>query len=122
MTTPTVPTLEKVMTMAATIDPPQQVGDDLSIYNVPGGTILGDGFTASIIAPSADWARPVSSNVIGLDVRLSAQTESGHYWYLTYTSRVVINNEVAPKMVSGEEIRGSEMYFTTNPVVKTNDS
>ena len=36
MTTPTVPTLEKVMTMAATIDPPQQVGDDLSIYNVPG--------------------------------------------------------------------------------------
>ena len=24
MTTPTVPTLEKVMTMAATIDPPQQ--------------------------------------------------------------------------------------------------
>ena len=27
MTTPTVPTLEKVMTMAATIDPPQQVGD-----------------------------------------------------------------------------------------------
>ena len=49
---PTVPTLEKVMTMAATIDPPQQVGDDLSIYNVPGGTILGDGFTAAIIAPS----------------------------------------------------------------------
>lgn len=37
MTTPTVPTLEIVMTMAATIDPPQQVGDDLSIYNVPGG-------------------------------------------------------------------------------------
>ena len=121
MTIPTVPTLEKVMTMAATIDPPQQVGDDLSIYNVPGGTILGDGFNASIIAPSADWARPVSSNVIGLDVRLSAQTESGHYLYLTYTGRVVINDEVAPKMASGEEIHGSEMYFTTNPVVKTND-
>ena len=40
---------------------------------------------------------------------------------LTYTGRVVINDEVAPKMVSGEEIQGSEMYFTTNPVVKTND-
>jgi len=97
MTTPTVPTLEKVMTMAATIDPPQQVGDDLSIYNVPGGTILGDGFTAAIIAPSADWARPVSSSVIGLDVRLSAQTETGHYLYLTYTGRVVISDDVAQK-------------------------
>ena len=121
MTIPTVPKLEKVMTIAATIDPPQQVGDDLSIYNVPGGKILGDGFTAAIIAPSADWARPVSASVIGLDVRLSALTETGHYLYLTYSGRVVINDEVAPKMVSGEEIQGSEMYFTTNPVVKTND-
>ena len=59
--------------------------------------------------------------MIGLDVRLSAQTESGHYLYLTYTGRVVINDKVAPKMASGEEIHGSEMYFTTNPVVKTND-
>ena len=66
-------------------------------------------------------ARPVSSSVIGLDVRLSAQTESGHYLYLTYTGRVVINDDVAPKMASGEEIYGSEMYFTTNPVIKTND-
>ena len=121
MTTATVPTLEKVMTMAATIDPPQQVGDDLSIYNVPGGTILGDGFTASIIAPSADWARPVSSNVIGLDVRLSSHTESGHYLYLTYFGRVVINDEVAPKKASGAKIHGSEMYFTASPVAKTND-
>ena len=55
--------------------------------------------------------RPVSSSVIGLDVRLSAQTESGHYLYLTYTGRVVINDDVAPKMASGEEIYGSEMYF-----------
>jgi hypothetical protein len=41
--------------------------------------------------------------------------------YLTDTGRVVINDKVAPKMASGEEILGSEMYFTTNPVVKTND-
>ena len=82
---------------------------------------MGDGFTAAIIAPSADWARPVSASVIGLDVRLSALTETGHYLYLTYSGRVVINDKVTPKMVSGEEIQGSEMYFTTNPVVKTND-
>ena len=100
--------------------PAPAVGDDLSIYNVP-GEHFGDGFTAAIIAPSADWARPVSANVIGLDVRLSAQTETGHYLYLTYTGRVVINDDVAPKMASGEEIHGSEMYFTTNPVIKTND-
>ena len=54
MIAPTFPTLEKVMTMAATIDPPQQAGDNLSIYNVPGGTILGEGLGAAIIAPSAE--------------------------------------------------------------------
>ena len=121
MTAPTVPTLEKVMTMEATIDPPQQVGADLSIFNVPDGTITGDGFSAKIIAPSADWARPVSDNVLGLDVRLSAQTEAGHYLYFTYFGRVVITENVAGKMAGGEEVHGSEMYFTTNPIVKTND-
>lgn len=121
MTSPTIPTLEKVMTMTASIDPPQQVGHDLSIYNVPDGTIVGDGFTAKIIAPSADWARPISDTVLGLDVRLSAQTETGHYLYLTYFGRVCVNEAVAEKMASGTEIHGSEMYFTTNPIVKTND-
>ncbi len=59
--------------------------------------------------------------MIGLDVRPSAQTETGHYLYLTYTGLLVINNDEAPKMASGEEIQGSEMYFTANPVIKTND-
>lgn len=59
--------------------------------------------------------------MIGLDVGLSAQSETGHYLYLAYIDREMINYDDAPKMASGEEIQGLEMYFSANPVIKTNN-
>ena len=117
---PRTPTLEKAMTIEAVIDAPQDVGKGLGIYNVPSGSIKGDGFEAKIVAPSGDWSRTISDNVIALDVRLSALLPDGNYLYITYPGRVVVNENMAGKMGTGEAIDGSEMYFTTTPSVETN--
>lgn len=116
----TVPTLEKVMVAEAVIEPPQQGTNGLGIYNVPSGTLTGDGFSAKIVPPSGDWSRMLSDTVIGLDVRLSAIMDDGSLIYITYPGRVVLNEAIAPKAGTGEEIDGSEMYFTTTPSVETN--
>ena len=115
-----IPTLEKVMTMEAEIAAPHDPGQGLGIFNVPSGSISGDDFTAKLIAPSGDWSRARSETVMQLDVRASAMLEDGSYMYLTYPGRVVMNEAVLAKMAAGEEIDGSEMYFTTTPSVDTN--
>ncbi len=115
-----VPTLEKAMRIEAVIDAPQVLNNGLAIYNVPDGVITGDGFEAKIVDPSGDWSRAISPNVMALDVRVSALLEDGSYLYITYPGRVVINDQVAGKMASGETIEGSEMYFTTTPSIETN--
>jgi hypothetical protein len=48
---------EYIMTLYATMDPPQRIDDTLSIFAVMGGLAAGPQIKASIIQPAAYWTQ-----------------------------------------------------------------
>jgi hypothetical protein len=110
---------EFLMTMRASLDPPQIADGNLLIVNVPSGSVEGPRIKGKIIAPSADWLRLLPGGVLRLDVRATIQTDDGEMIFTSYNGIRSCPKEVQERFVKGEVLKPDECYFVTAPTFQT---
>lgn len=111
---------EYVMTLHSPLEPPQQAGGDLQIYNVrPGGWIRGPAIRGEVIPPSGDWLRTMPGGVRKLDVRLSIRADDGSFIFISYAGRTVGSADAAKRLDAGETLGPDQLHFMIAPTFET---
>ena len=109
-----------VMTLHSPLEPPQQAGGDLQIYNVrPGGWLRGPAIRGEVIPPSGDWLRTMPDGVRKLDVRLSIRTDDGALVFMSFVGRTVSNADALRRLDAGETLGPDQLHFMIAPTFET---
>ena len=113
-------TTEYIMTLHAPLDEPQDVNNNLQIFNVrPGGRVEGPAIRGEVVAPSADWLRIMPDGTRRIDVRLSIKTDDGAIIFMTYMGAVAALADAAARLAAGETLGPDQFYFITAPTFET---
>ena len=110
---------EYLMTLYATLDPPQIADGNLLVVNVPSGWVEGPRIKGKIVSPSADWLRILPGGVLRIDVRAMIQTEDGEMIFVSYNGARFCPNETQERFVKGDVLKADECYFLTAPTFQT---
>ena len=86
--------LEYLMTVHATLQPPQTIDAGNLIFGVTGGWVEGPKIKAKVVAPGGDWLQVLPSGVARLDVRATMVTDDDQLISVSY-------NGVADTKVNG---------------------
>jgi hypothetical protein len=110
---------EFLMTLYASLDPPQIADANLLIFNSSAGWVEGPRIKGKILPPSADWGRLMPGGVFRLDVRASIQTDDGELIFISYSGARQCPKEIRERFVKGEVLKADECYFITAPTFQT---
>jgi uncharacterized protein DUF3237 len=112
-----------LMTLHASLEPPQRVSRELLIYNVkPGGWVRGPSIQGEIVGPSGDWLHIMPNGTQRLDVRLSILANDGSYIFVQYGGRIVPAEQFKKKNPPPEFAAIGGTYFFTHPAFETESS
>ena len=110
---------EYIMTLYATMDPPQRIDDTLSIFAVTGGWAAGPQINASIIQPAADWIQRTPDGSSRIDVRLTLKTDDGALIYVSYNGVIRHTETGRDRLAKGEIVTSTDSYAMTAPTFRT---
>jgi len=106
-----------------------QVGPPLDIGPVPagrrrivpilGGTFEGSGLKGRILPGGADWQIVRVDGLVELDTRYTLETEDGRLIYVQNLGLRHASPEVTAKLLAGEPVDPSQVYFGTVPKFET---
>lgn len=106
-----------------------QVGTPLEIGNVPegrrriiqilGGTFSGPGMKGTILPGGADWQIVREDGFTELDTRYTLRTDGGDLIYVQNAGVRHAPPDVMKKLLAGETVNPSLVYFRTVPVFET---
>jgi hypothetical protein len=121
--TPAVPKLVFAYEMRATVGPPMELGDVASgrrrIVPITGGTFEGPGFKGRILPGGADWQIIRADGFTELDTRYTIETESKKLVYVQNAGMRHAPPDVMKKLLAGETVNPSLVYFRTVPTFET---
>ena len=117
------PTLSYVMTLRV------RVGDPVDFGHVPrgrrrvipilGGTFEGPNLHGTILPGGADWQIVREDGLAELDTRYTLQTNSGSLIYIQNAGIRHASPEITKKLLAGEPVDHSQVYFKTVPIFET---
>jgi hypothetical protein len=110
---------EFLMTLYASLDPPQIADGNLLIFNVTAGSIEGPRIKGKILPPSADWRRIMPGGVFRPDIRATIQTDDGELIFVSYNGARLCPKETQERFVKGEVLKADECYFLIAPTFQT---
>lgn len=110
---------EFLMTLNASLDPPQIADGNLLIFNVPTGSVEGPRIKGKLLAPTADWGRIMPGGVFRLDVRGTIQTDDGEMIFISYNGARRCPKEIQERFMKGEVLKADQCYFVTAPTFQT---
>src|SRR5215218_514280 len=126
-TTPVVPAKPPTLTLAFTLH--VQVGPPLEFGDVPagrrriipilGGTFDGPLLRGKVLSGGADWQIVQGDGVAKLDTRYALQTHDGKLIYIQNAGLRHASPEVTKKLLAGEAVDPSQVYFKTVPTFET---
>jgi hypothetical protein len=106
-----------------------QVGAPLELGTVPrgrrrivqiaGGTFAGPGLKGRILPGGADWQIVRPDGFTELDTRYTLETDRGELVYVQNVGMRHAAEEVMKKLLAGETVDPSLVYFRTTPVFET---
>jgi hypothetical protein len=117
------PTLRFFADLAVQVDRPQEVGRTARglrrLIPILGGQATGDGWTARVLPGGADFQLVVTDTLAELDARYMLETDGGDRIYVT--NRAVRSGppELMAKLVRGEPVDASQIYFRCSPSFET---
>ncbi len=126
MTMPTdlpTPGLHFFADLSVLVDKPQEVGVTVRgrrrLIPILGGTASGDGWTAKVLPGGADFQLVINDQLAELDARYCLETDGGDLIYVQ--NRAVRSGpaELMAKLVSGEPVDPSQIYFRCSPSFET---
>jgi hypothetical protein len=115
------------LTLALTIN--VQVGAPTELGQVPrgrrriipilGGTFEGAGIRGKVVPGGADWQIVRADGLAELDTRYLLQTDSGQLIYIQNAGIRHAPPDVTKKLLAGEAVDPSQVYFKTIPTFET---
>lgn len=105
---------------------PQEVGATAHglrrLIPIVGGTASGLGWTAQVLAGGADFQLVVNDGFARLDARYCLQTDAGELIYVQNTAIRSGPPELMARLVRGEPVDATQIYFRCCPTFETASS
>ena len=120
---PPAPKLTYAMTLRVQVDAPNEFGQvprgRRRIIPILGGTFEGPNVRGSVLAGGADWQIVRADGLSELDTRYALKTERGSLIYIQNAGIRHASEEVTKKLLAGEPVDPSLVYFRTVPTFET---
>ena len=120
---PPAPKLTYAMTLRVQVDAPNEFGQvprgRRRIIPILGGTFEGPNVRGSVLAGGADWQIVRADGLSELDTRYALKTERGSLIYIQNAGIRHASEEVTKKLLAGEPVDPSLVYFRTVPIFET---
>ncbi|MBC5783804.1 DUF3237 domain-containing protein [Ramlibacter sp. USB13] len=102
---------------------PHEVGDTPAgrrrVISILGGEVQGDGWKARVVPGGADFQLIVAPTLARLDARYLLETEAGELIFVQNSAIRVASAEVTAKLIRGEPVDPSQVYFRCVPSFET---
>jgi hypothetical protein len=117
------PALEFALELRAQLGPPLEVGTvpggRRRIVQVLGGTFEGSGLKGRILPGGGDWQMVRADGLAELDTRYTLETDDGKVIYIQNAGIRHASPEVTARLMKGEPVDPSQVYFRTVPKFET---
>lgn len=119
------PELTFVLELRAQVGPPVEIGDvphgRRRIVPILGGTFSGPGIKGKVLPGGADWQIVRDDGLTELDTRYVLETDNGQLVYVQNRGVRHASPEVMQKLLAGEQVDPSLVYFCTTPTFEMSD-
>ncbi len=119
----TLPALTYVMTLRVHVGKPAEFGavpgGRRRIVPILGGTFDGPRIRGSVLPGGADWQIVRDDGLAELDTRYALETDGGSLIYIRNAGIRHASPELTAKLLAGEPVDPSRVYFRTVPVFET---
>ena len=120
---PAPPRLTLAFELRATVGPPLDVGNVAQgrrrIVPITGGTFEGPGIKGKVVPGGADWQIIRPDGFTELDTRYTLETDNGQIIYVQNAGIRHAAPEVMKRLLAGETVDPSLVYFRTVPTFET---
>jgi hypothetical protein len=120
---PTAPELVLAFEALVQVGPPLTIGagphGTRRIVPILGGTFEGPGIRGRVLDGGADWQIVRADGFTELDSRYTLETEAGDLIYVQNRGIRHAAPEVMQKLLAGEPVAPSQVYFATTPAFET---
>ncbi len=117
------PKLTLALTIRVQVGPPTELGQvprgRRRIIPILGGTFEGPGIRGKVVPGGADWQIVRADGLAELDTRYVLQTDSGQLIYIQNAGIRHAPPDVTKKLLAGEPVDPSQVYFKTIPTFET---
>jgi len=122
-TTAQPPKLTLAMTLIVQVGPPTELGNvprgRRRIIPILGGSFEGPNVRGKVLAGGADWQIVRADGLAELDTRYLLQTDAGSLVYIQNAGIRHAPPDVTKKLLAGEPVDASQVYFKTVPTFET---
>jgi hypothetical protein len=122
-TAPPPPRLTFAFEIRAQVGPPTEIGNVAHgrrrIVAITGGTFSGNGLKGRILPGGADWQIVHEDGFTELDTRYTLETDKGELIYVQNAGVRHAAPDVIKKLLAGETVDPSLVYFRTVPKFET---
>jgi len=120
---PPAPKLTYAMTLRVQVDEPAEFGQvprgRRRIIPITGGTFEGPEIRGRVLAGGADWQIVRADGLSELDTRYALRTDRGSLVYIQNAGMRHAAEDVTRKLLAGEPVDPSLVYFRTVPTFET---
>ena len=117
------PALTHAFTLRVQVGAPMELGDvprgRRRIIPILGGTFAGPAIRGTVLAGGADWQIVRADGLAELDTRYTLRTDSGRLIYIQNAGIRHAPPDVTKKLLAGEAVDPSLVYFRTVPQFET---
>jgi hypothetical protein len=117
------PTLTWVMTLRVQVGAPMELGEVAGglrrIIPILGGSFEGPAIRGKVLAGGADWQMVRADGLAEVDTRYALQTDAGQIIYIQNAGIRHASPEATKKLLAGEPVDPSQVYFRTVPRFET---
>ena len=117
------PKLTLAMTLRVQVGPPTELGNvprgRRRVIPILGGTFEGPDVRGKVLAGGADWQIVRADGLAELDTRYMLQTDKGSLIYIQNAGMRHAPPDVTKKLLAGEPVDPSQVYFKTVPTFET---
>jgi hypothetical protein len=121
--TPPAPRLAFAFELRAQVGAPLELGEvprgRRRIIQITGGSFSGSGMKGKILPGGADWQIVRADGFTELDTRYTLETDAGERVYVQNVGMRHAPPDVMKKLLAGESVNPSLVYFRTTPVFET---
>jgi hypothetical protein len=117
------PQLNFFADVSVLVDKPHEVGlthhGVRRLIPIVGGNVLGNGWTARVLAGGADFQLIVNERMAELDARYTIETDGGDLIFVQNRAVRTATPDVMAKLMRGEPVAPELVYFRCSPSFET---